>query len=158
MSHLLIDSLALAGIRLHAGLSRPVIAPQKVGLFQQTRQTQSKFPGPSLFAFPYFLNIAQQMREAFLLIDRRQFLGFIAWTPVRHQSSGVVGGHQFPNLFIAMLGADLIHRRLAGVEYHQLRVLAAYSPTGIVGVDDRRLADSLSRILIGVAHHSGRLP
>src|SRR5207237_888771 len=47
---------------------------------------------------------------------------------------------------------DLINGLLAGVEGHQVRSVAAHSPTRVIGVSDWRLPHLLAQFLINGAH------
>jgi hypothetical protein len=110
------------------------------------RTTLPRSSCPPPLGFHHFLDIAQQMRQSLLPIHRSQFLSLVTGSPVCRQRPGVVGRYEFPKFFVAMLRPDLIYRRLVRVEHHRLCCLSAYRPTGVVGISDRRMADSGARL------------
>ncbi len=124
----------------------PLLPPQGIGVLEQRLDLHSERFRLSRLALGHFHDVADQMGEAFVLFHSGQFFGFVAGEAVGDQRSGVIARDDFPHLFIAMLRTDLIDRLLAGVEDHQVGGLAADSPTGVVGVGDRRAPHSSTQL------------
>ena len=78
------------------------------------------------------------MRHTLLLRHSGKLLGIVAFAPITDHHPGIIGRDQLPDFLVAMLAANLIHRRLVGVETHQKRALTTHPPAGVVGVYHRR--------------------
>ena len=86
----------------------------------------------------HLVDVFLEVVQAFLLLDAQQLLGIVTLAAVGYHHSRIVGGNEFPYLFVAMPAANLKHRGLVGVEGHQMGRLPVNPPAGVVGVDCRR--------------------
>src|ERR1017187_8256231 len=97
------------------------------------------------------------MVQAFLLLYAQELLGIVTLAAVGHRYSRIVGGNQFPYLFVVMPAANLKHRGLVGIEGHQMGCLPVNPPPGVIGVNRRRGGHPGTQLLVGIPYHSLRL-
>src|ERR1019366_2777812 len=68
----------------------------------------------------HLINILLEVIQAFLLLYAQELFGIVTLAAVGDHHSRIVGGNQFPDLFVAMPAANLKHRGLIGIEGHQM--------------------------------------
>ena len=98
------------------------------------------------------------MRDALLLLDRRQFFGVVTLPPVGDQHPGIGVADHLADLLVAMLRADLEHRRGVGHEDHQLGIHTPDPPARVIGVGDVRAGDLIAQGLIPLTDRTGGAP
>src|SRR5207245_10044469 len=84
------------------GLAGPLVTPELAGFPQEAFQFQPKATRAPRLVLQHLVDVFLEVVQVFLLLDAQQLIVIVTLAAVGYYDSRIVGGNEFPYLFLAM--------------------------------------------------------